>query len=148
MEYPGDFPPTPEQRAALRLAANAEWLARAKEDGPDWWAADAERMMERDNTKVLADARKEIERERKAHKCYVCGRKDLPRWSRGYACGAVLSIAVALYLSDRPEFAEFAWIGYVGAALVGAAIAASMHEHSEAIGEDEAQRRFNDSPHM
>ena len=56
MYYPGDIPPTPEERAALRLAANAGWLARAKKNGhapggpyqkyPDWEALDEKRMAE------------------------------------------------------------------------------------------------------
>jgi hypothetical protein len=33
MYYPGDVPPTPEERAELRLAANASWLVRAKKNG-------------------------------------------------------------------------------------------------------------------
>src|SRR5437870_12966055 len=96
MDYPGDFPPTPEERAQPRLAANAEWLARAKQrhalegdrqvtlrDGRVTTIAqlDAE-MMERNNQKAVTAARKSIKAERAAHKCYICGRQDLPRMAR------------------------------------------------------------------
>jgi hypothetical protein len=31
MDYPGDVPPSPEERAGLRLSANAAWLEQSKE---------------------------------------------------------------------------------------------------------------------
>jgi hypothetical protein len=96
VNYPGDFPPSPEERAALSLAVNAAWLARAKAGGhtqseaaaPGVWEAAAEKMMERDNAAALAAARRDIAIERKAQKCYICGRRDLPRWARRYGLAA------------------------------------------------------------
>jgi len=155
MNYPGDLPPSPEERAELRLAANAEWLARAKQrhalegdrqvtlrDGrvTTFAQLDAE-MMERDNQKALAAARKAIEAERTAHKCYICGRRDVPRYARWLALWAAAFFGLRLYGSNVPDATMF---GYLAAAAGGAAFLAAMYEGIEP--DDEAAMRRK-SPH-
>lgn len=77
MEYPGDVPPTPAERASLRLAASAAWLERIKAGGDPQHTASAEKHVAEQHQITLADAKKQIEAERKTHRCYVCGRSDL-----------------------------------------------------------------------
>ena len=152
MNYPGDFPPSPEERAGLRLAANAAWLARAKERGhapdgvykqyPNFEQAD-EQMMERDNRKALAAAARDIEAERKAHKCYICGRRDLRRYARWYGLWAAGLLGLRL-LSNAPEVTI---VGYLGAAALGAALAAAVHEGVEPEEEQALRKKFNETSH-
>ena len=153
MHYPGDFPPTPEERAALRLAANVAWLLRAKELGhapegsyqkyPQFESLDEQRM-ERDNRNAIAAATKAIEAERKAHKCFICGRRDLPRYARWLAMWAAGLLGLQLYLADLPEFAV---LGYLGAAAVGAALVAAMHEGIAPDDEQALREKFHNRSH-
>jgi hypothetical protein len=150
MDYPGDCPPSPEERAGLTLAANAEWLARAKQEGhapngsyskhPDFEAIDEE-TMERDNQKAVAAARNAIESERKVHRCYICGRQDLPRWGRWLGPWAGL-FGLGLYLSP-----ETIMLGYLGVAALGAFLAASVYESIKPEDEEQIREKFNKTPH-
>lgn len=155
MEYRGDFPPTPEERAGLRLAANADWLARAKKDGhapggpyheyPDWEALD-EKTMADDNRRALAAAKQAIEAERKRHKCYVCGRLDLPRHARWFVLWAALFLGVWLFFERKGGGGEM--FGIIGVAAVGVAFGAGLHENSdEPDDEEELKRKFDATPH-
>ena len=153
MDYPGDVPPSPEERAALRLAANAAWLARAKERGhaPDGIYREHpdverhnEQMMERDNRNALAAAMKAIEAERKARKCYICGRRDPPRYARWFALWAAGLLGLGLYAYRVPDAA---FLGYLGAAAAGAALAAAMYEGIQPDDEEALRKKFNETPH-
>jgi hypothetical protein len=159
MDYPGDVPPSPEERAGVRLSANAAWLEQSKEqraqererpitlrDGRLTTSnqLDAE-MIRRSDQKAVAAARKSIEAERKAHKCFICGRKDLPRWSRFFAVLAALLLGVFAYASDRLLDATI--FGYVGVAAAGAAVAAKMYESIKPEEEAEIREKFNGKPH-
>jgi hypothetical protein len=150
MDYPGDCPPSPEERAASILAANAEWLVRVKQKGhapggsyskyPNFEAIDEE-TMERDNQRAVAAARNAIEAEPKVHRCYLCGRQDLPRWGRWYGLVAGFS-ALALYFAPNstPETIIF---GYLGAAALGAAISALMYEGIKPETEELIRGKFD-----
>jgi hypothetical protein len=159
MDYPGDVPPSPEERAGLRLAANAAWLEHSKEqraqererpvtlrDGRVTTSSqlDAE-MIRRSDQRAVAAARQAIASERKAHKCYICGRQDLPRWSRLFAVSAAVLLGVFAYASDRTPDATI--FGYVGVAAAGAAVAARMYESIKPEDEAEIRRKFNEKPH-
>jgi hypothetical protein len=61
MEYPGDFPRTPADRASILLAENAAWLARIKERGDPAHTAWAEKRVAEQNQIALASAKKAIE---------------------------------------------------------------------------------------
>ncbi len=152
MNYPGDFPPSPEERAALRLAANAAWLARSKERGhaPDGVYKDYpefekndEWTMARDNQKALAAAAMDIDAERKAHKCFICGRRDLLRYARWFGLWAAGLLGLCL-LSNAPEFTI---VGYLAAAAFGATPAAAMHEGVEPDEEQAVRQKFNETSH-
>jgi hypothetical protein len=154
MDYPGVIPPTPVERASLRLAANAEGLAELKKRGhapggsyhkyPDFEALD-EKMMERDSRKCLAAAKKEIESERKVHKCYICGRRDLPRYSKWFVLWAVVFVGVWLYAPEvHPDAPIF---GVLGALAAGAAFGAGMHEAVKPDDESELRGKFNKTSH-
>jgi hypothetical protein len=146
MDYPGDVPPTPAERASLRLAANAAWLARIKEKGDATPKAWAEKLMEQDNQAALAAAQKEIAAERKVHRCYICGRSNLPPWNRVFGVVAAVLLSGWAYLSDSGRDASF--FGTVGLVALGAAIAGTLYRSIEpAKGEDEARQRFNEKPH-
>ena len=159
MDYPGDVPPSPEERAGLRLSANAAWLEqstgqRAQErerpitlrDGRLTTSnhLDAE-MIRRSDQKAVAAAKKAIETERKAHKCFICGRQDPPRWSRFFAASAAVLLGVFAYASDRTLDATI--FGYVGVAAAGAAVAARMYESIKAADEAKIRKKFNAKPH-
>jgi hypothetical protein len=157
MNYPGDVPPTPEERAALRLAANAGRLARAKKSGhapggayhkyPDFEALD-EKLMADDNRKALAAAEKAIAGERKTHKCYICGRRDAPRYARWFGLWAAGFLAVWLYLSDNPRLGNDAPIfGLLGVAAIGAAFGAGIYESIKPEDEQELRKKFNETSH-
>jgi hypothetical protein len=151
MSYPGDFPPTPQERAAYRLAANADWLARAKERGhasggayqthPEFEKAD-ERLMERDNGIALAAARREIEIERAAHKCYVCGRRDLPRYARGWGIAAAILIGLWIWTGEKSVP-----LGVLGVLALGGAIGSGLHEAQKPDDEEKLRKEFNEKPH-
>lgn len=145
MDYPGDIPPSPEERAGLRLAANAAWLKRYKEQGQgnNSWA---EKHAEEDDARVVAAARKAIEAERKAHKCYICGRTDPPRWARMFGVAAAVLLGVYLYGSDRFP-SDVAIYGLAGVAAVGAAFGSGMHESIKPDDEAETRRKFNKKSH-
>ncbi len=159
MDYPGDFPPTPEQLAELRLAANADWLTRARErrlqeGDPQFTLRDGRvkrgsqldaEMMERDNQKALAAARKAIEGERKVHKCYVCGRRDLPRIARWFLLCAVGLWLVWLYLADTSRSIPI--LGYLAAAAAGAFVGSALHENEESDDEKDLRVKFNETSH-
>lgn len=156
MSYAGDIPPTPEERASLRLAANAAWLARsrerhAREGDPQYTLRDGRvktgsqldaEMYERDNSKALDAARKAIEAERKAHKCYICGRRDLPRYARWFGLWAAGFVAVWLYASDTKLL-----FGVLGLVAIGATFGAAMYETIKPDDEQELRRKFNESSH-
>jgi hypothetical protein len=144
MDYPGDCPPSPEERARLRLAANAAWLARIKEGRDAQHIAWAEKRMEQDNQTVLAAAQTTIEAERKAHRCYICGRSDLPRWSRWFGLWAAGLIGMWLYISETGRDTV---VGYFGLVALGAALAGGMYEGIKPADEEEARRRFHGTPH-
>jgi hypothetical protein len=77
----------------------------------------------------------------RAHKCYICGRQDLPRWSRLFGVSAAALLGVFAYASDRiPDATIF---GYVGVAAAGAAVAAKMYESIKPEDEAEIRRKFN-----
>jgi len=158
MDYPGDFPPTPEERAGLRLEANAAWLARAKHhddeagnppitlrDGRVTTAAQiSSDMMERDNRNALADARRGIAAERKVHRCYICGRSDLPPWNRLFGLLAAGFLGLYLYLSETNRGTGI--VGFLAAATLGAAFASAMYTSVKPTSEDEARERFDETP--
>jgi len=159
MEYPGDFPPSPEERAELRLAANAAWLARslerrAQEGDPPITLRngrvttssqlDAERI-ERSNQKSLAAAKKAIDAERKLHRCYICGRQDLPRCGRWFGLAAAVAFGLYLFLSQTGRAASV--LGYVCALAAGAGFASMMYEGAKPVDEAETRRQFNEKPH-
>lgn len=143
MDYPGDFPPTPEERAAYRLAANAAWLTRINQRAGDP-AGVNEEMMKRDNRVALAAARKAIDAERRSRKCYVCGRQDLPRYARRFGIGAVVFFGFTLLGSNDPRAVIF---GYLAAGVLGAAFAAGMYEGVEPDDEEALRKKFNETAH-
>jgi len=158
MDYTGDVPPSPQERAEIRLAASAAWLEHAKEqrarererpitlrDGRVTTSTqlDAE-TIRRSDQKTLAAAKKAIEAERKVHKCYICGRSDLPRWSRLFGVSAAVLLGAYAYASDRTF--DAAIFGFVGVAAAGAAVAARMYESIKPEDEAEIRRRFNRKP--
>jgi hypothetical protein len=157
VNYPGDFPSSPEERAALSLAVNAAWLARAKAGGhtqseaaaPGVWEAAAEKMMERDNATALAAARRDIAIERKAQKCYICGRRDLPRWARRYGLAAAGLFALPSFAPTAHAMLarEFVFFDYLGAVALGAALAAWMYEAIKPDDEEKLRKRFNEQSH-
>jgi hypothetical protein len=161
MNYAGDIPPTPEERASLRLAANDAWLARSKErhareGDPQYTLRDGRvktgsqldsEMMERDNGKALAAARKAIEGERKAHKCYICGRRDLPRYARWFGLWAAGFLAVWLYTSDTKLSNDAALFGCLGLVAIGATFGAAMNESIKPDDEQDLRRKFNETSH-
>ena len=122
--------PTPEQRAAPRLKANAEWLARVQ--GSQFDEANR-KIMERDNKNALAGARKSIEAERKAQKCYCCGRQNVPRlswWCWGWSVALLLvylNIPEHLYVAN---VANVTALPYLVAFAIGAGIGSGVHENS------------------
>jgi len=145
MNYPGDCPPSPEERAALRLAANAAWLARIKEGRDAQHITWAEKRMEQDNQTALAAAKKAIEAERKVHRCYICGRSDLPPWNRLFGLLAAGLIGMWLYLSETGR--DPGVVGYLGLVALGAALAGGMYKGIKPADEEEARRRFHETPH-
>jgi peptidoglycan/LPS O-acetylase OafA/YrhL len=147
VNYPGDIPPSPEERAELRLAANAAWLKRVKEGHQDDAShiAWAEKRMQEDNAKAVAAAKKAIEAERKAHKCYICGRTDPPRWARLFGLAAAALLVVYFYATERFPH-DAALFGLAGVAAIGAALASAAHEAGKPEDEAEIRRRFNEKP--
>jgi hypothetical protein len=159
LNYPGDLPPTPEQRAELRLAANAAWLARslerrAQEGDPPITLRDGRvttgsqldvESIERSNQKTLAAAKKAIDAERKVHRCYICGRQDLPRYARWF--GLIAAVAFGMYLLLSETARETSILGYLCAAAVGAAFGSAMFENTKPVDEAETRRQFNEKPH-
>jgi hypothetical protein len=100
--------------------------------------------MEQDNQTTLAAAKKAIEAERKAHRCYICGRSDLPRWSRWFGLWAAGLIGTWLYISETGRDTV---VGYFGLVALGAALAGGMYEGIKPADEEAARRRFHDTPH-
>lgn len=132
--------PTPEQRAAHRIAANAAWLARAKERGhapggsytkhPHIEELDR-KMMKRSDEKALAEARKSLETERKAHKCYCCGRQNLPRYSRWLWSGGIGFLVVYWWTSHIPDVAALPGLiafPYLAVLAIAAGVGSALHE--------------------
>jgi hypothetical protein len=105
-----------------------------------------EKRMEQDNANAVAAARKAIEAERKAHKCYICGRSDAPRWARGFGVAAAVLLGVDLYGSERFP-SDVAIYGLAGVAAIGAAFASGIHESIKPDDEAEARRKFNEKSH-
>jgi hypothetical protein len=93
----------------------------------------------------LAAAKKAIEAERKVHRCYICGRSDLPPWSRLFGLLAAGLIGMWFYLSETGR--DPGVVGYFGLVAIGAALAGGMYESIKPANKDEATRRFHDTPH-
>jgi hypothetical protein len=98
--------------------------------------------MARDNQRVLAAARKAIEAERRAHKCYICGRRDLPRYARRWMLVALALFGLYAYGGEKDAF-----LGLAAVFALGGGVAAVLYESIKPDEEDELRENLNRLPH-
>lgn len=92
-----------------------------------------EQTMEEDNRNAIAAAARDIEAERKAHKCYIFGRRDLTCHARRF--GWVTAGLLAVFFSSNA-----ALFGIIGALALGATFGAFVHESEKPDDEQELRQ--------
>jgi hypothetical protein len=101
-------------------------------------------MIERDNQRALAAAKKAISAERAVHKCYICGRRGLPRYTRFLSVSAAVLLGFRLWIGEGSD--AFA-LSYLGVAALAGAFVAGMHEGIEPDNEEALRKKFNETSH-